>query len=43
MSPPVGHIDMQNFTKADELIEIGFNETKAMLPKILERLEVSDA
>jgi len=43
MSPPVGHIDMQNFTKADELIEIGFDETKAMIPDILEKLEDSAA
>ncbi|MEO9467522.1 patatin-like phospholipase family protein [Parasphingorhabdus sp.] len=39
MSPPVGHIDMQNFTKADELIEIGRRETEAMIPDILARLE----
>ncbi len=39
MSPPVGHIDMQNFTKADELIAIGRRETEAMIPQILERLE----
>lgn len=39
MSPPVGHIDMQNFTKADELIEIGRRETEAIIPEIMERLE----
>jgi len=39
MSPPVGHIDMQNFTKADELIEIGRRETEAIIPSIMERLD----
>jgi NTE family protein len=39
MSPPVGHIDMQNFTKADELIEIGRRETEAIIPEILGRLK----
>ena len=39
LSPAVGHIDMQNFTKADELIEIGRRETAAIIPEILERME----
>ncbi len=39
MSPPVGHIDMQNFTRAEELIEIGRRETEAIIPAILERVE----
>lgn len=39
LSPSVGHIDMQNFTKADELIEIGHRETAAIIPEILERIE----
>ncbi len=38
LSPPVGHIDMQNFTRADELIEIGHRETKAIIPNILEKI-----
>ncbi|QJB69094.1 patatin-like phospholipase family protein [Parasphingorhabdus halotolerans] len=41
MSPRVGHIDMQNFTRADELIAIGQNETEAMIPKIMEQMEAS--
>ena len=39
MSPPVGHIDMQNFTRADELIDIGRRETEAIIPDILKRAE----
>ena len=39
LSPPVGHIDMQNFTKADELIAIGRRETEAIIPAILERMK----
>lgn len=39
LSPAVGHIDMQNFTKADELIEIGRRETEALIPQIIERME----
>lgn len=39
LSPPVGHIDMQNFTKADELIEIGHRETTAIIPDILAKIE----
>ena len=39
LSPPVGHIDMQNFTKADELIEIGRRETAAIIPDIVARME----
>ena len=35
LSPPIGHIDMQNFMHADELIEIGYNETKKILPEII--------
>jgi len=31
---PVGHIDIQNFTRAEELIEIGYKETEAALPNI---------
>ena len=41
MSPRVGHIDMQNFTRADELIAIGQRETEAMIPKIMEQMEAS--
>jgi len=36
---PVGHIDLQNFTRADELIDIGRAETEAALPKIREFTE----
>lgn len=43
LSPPVGHIDMQNFTRADELIEIGQRETQAIIPEILERLKKDSA
>lgn len=43
MSPMVGHIDMQNFTRADELIDIGRRETEALIPEILERLEAPAA
>ncbi|MFK7840980.1 MAG: patatin-like phospholipase family protein [Sphingorhabdus sp.] len=38
MSPPVGHIDIQNFTRADELIEIGRCEAKKIIPEILAKL-----
>jgi len=38
MSPPVGHIDIQNFTRAAELIEIGRREAEKVIPQILERL-----
>ncbi|WP_373490672.1 patatin-like phospholipase family protein [Parasphingorhabdus sp.] len=38
MSPPVGHIDIQNFTRAEELIAIGRRETEKVIPQILERL-----
>lgn len=38
MSPPVGHIDIQNFTRAEELIDIGRRETEKMIPQILDRL-----
>ncbi|MBQ0771822.1 MAG: patatin-like phospholipase family protein [Sphingomonadales bacterium] len=38
MSPPVGHIDIQNFTRAEELIEIGRRETEKIIPQILARL-----
>ncbi len=34
MNLPVGHIDIQNFTRAEELIEIGCSETRAALPDI---------
>ena len=37
LSPPIGHVDMQNFTKADELIAIGRQETEAIIPEILKR------
>jgi len=43
LSPPVGHIDMQNFTRAEELIEIGHRETQAIIPEILERLKKTSA
>lgn len=43
LSPPVGHIDMQNFTKADELIEIGYRETLNLIPDILKKMEASAA
>ena len=39
LSPRVGHIDMQNFTRADELIEIGHRETKAIIPDIIAKIE----
>lgn len=39
LSPRVGHIDMQNFTRADELIEIGHRETTALIPEIIARIE----
>ncbi len=32
---PVGHIDIQNFTRAEELIEIGCAETRKALPDII--------
>jgi len=38
MSPPVGHIDIQNFTRADELIAIGRRATEQIIPQILARL-----
>ena len=38
MSPPVGHIDIQNFTRAEELIEIGRRETEKVIPEILVKL-----
>lgn len=38
MSPPVGHIDIQNFTRAEELIDIGRRETEKVIPQILARL-----
>ena len=43
MSPPVGHIDIQNFTRADELITIGRHETEKVIPKILARLAEAPA
>ncbi|GAB5487837.1 MAG: patatin family protein [Parasphingorhabdus sp.] len=43
MSPPVGHIDMQNFTKADELIAIGRRETETIIPEILKKLDAGAA
>lgn len=43
LSPSVGHIDMQNFTRADELIEIGYRETKEIIPKILKRIKENSA
>ena len=42
LSLKVGHIDMQNFMHADELIEIGFRETNAVIPKILAHLRDLD-
>lgn len=38
MSPKVGHIDIQNFTRAEELIDIGRKETEKVIPQILARL-----
>ena len=38
MSPPVGHIDIQNFTRAAELIDIGRRATEKVIPQILARL-----
>ncbi len=38
MSPPVGHIDIQNFTRAEELIDIGRRETEKVIPQILAKL-----
>ena len=38
MSPPVGHVDIQNFTRAEELIAIGRRETEKVIPRILARL-----
>jgi NTE family protein len=38
MSPPVGHIDIQNFTRAEELIAIGRRETEKVIPEILAKL-----
>ena len=38
LSPPVGHIDIQNFTRAEELIDIGRRETEKVIPQILARL-----
>lgn len=38
MSPPVGHIDIQNFTRADELIDIGRREADKIIPEILAKL-----
>lgn len=38
MSPPVGHIDIQNFTRAEELIDIGQRETEKVIPQILAKL-----
>ncbi len=35
LSPPVGHVDMQNFTRGEELIAIGRAETLAIIPKML--------
>lgn len=43
MSPKVGHIDMQNFTRADELIAIGHRETMAIVPEILAKMEARAA
>ena len=43
MSPPVGHIDIQNFTRADELITIGRHEAEKVIPKILARLAEAPA
>ena len=42
LSPRIGHIDMQNFMHADELIEIGYNETKKMLPEIIEAAKAKE-
>jgi len=41
LSPPVGHIDMQNMTRAEELIDIGRREADAIIPQILEKLQSS--
>jgi len=38
MSPPVGHIDIQNFFRADELIDIGRRETEKVIPAIIAKL-----
>jgi len=38
MSPPVGHIDIQNFFRADELIDIGRRETEKVIPQIMAKL-----
>lgn len=38
MSPKVGHIDIQNFTRAEELIDIGRRETEKIIPQIMARL-----
>ena len=43
MSPPVGHIDIQNFTRAAELIDIGRSETEKVIPKILAKLSETSA
>jgi NTE family protein len=43
MSPPVGHIDIQNFTRAEELIDIGRRETEKIIPQILARLSAAGA
>ena len=34
LNPPVGHIDVQNFTRAHELIEIGAAAVAAQWPEI---------
>lgn len=38
---PVGHIDIQNFTRAEELIAIGRAETEKALPKILAAIDAA--
>ncbi|WP_417622836.1 patatin-like phospholipase family protein [Parasphingorhabdus sp.] len=43
MSPPVGHIDIQNFFRADELIDIGRRETEKMIPAIMAKLAEQSA
>ncbi|MDZ7588845.1 MAG: patatin-like phospholipase family protein [Parasphingorhabdus sp.] len=39
LSPRVGHIDMQNFTRAAELIAIGRSAAEAIIPEIMARTE----
>ncbi len=40
IAPKVGHIEMANFTKEDELIAIGTEATKKALPEIKEALNI---